>query len=135
MSVQYPLAQQVTATAPLAPHLTFGEQVVKFIWTKPLGVAGALVILGMIFVAAFAAVLTRYDPYQGDYGLQFARPSAEHWFGTDEFGRDLMTRIMYGARIALFVGFTASFAGCSLGALLGVLSAYWAGRSISSSSG
>ncbi|MGH9649946.1 MAG: ABC transporter permease subunit, partial [Terriglobales bacterium] len=51
-----------------------------------------------------------------------------HWFGTDEFGRDLLTRIMYGARIALFVGFTASFAGCTIGGLLGVISAYSGGR-------
>jgi peptide/nickel transport system permease protein len=48
--------------------------------------------------------------------------------GTDEFGRDILSRVMYGARIALFVGFTASFAGCSLGALLGVLSAYCGGK-------
>jgi len=126
MSVQYPLVQ-VTASEPLAPRLTLGEQVVKFIRTKPLGAAGAAVILAMMFVAAFAGTLARYDPYQGDYALQFARPSAEHWLGTDEFGRDLLTRIMYGVRIALFVGFTASFAGCTLGALLGVLSAYWGG--------
>jgi peptide/nickel transport system permease protein len=126
MSIQYPLADAL-ASAPLAPRLTLGEQVVKFIRTKPLGAAGAAVILAMMFVAAFAGTLSRYDPYQGDYGLQFARPSAEHWLGTDEFGRDLLTRIMYGARIALFVGFTASFAGCTLGALLGVLSAYWGG--------
>ena len=126
MSIQYPLVE-ASASAPLAPRLTLGEEVVKFIRTKPLGAAGAAVILAMMFVAAFAGTLARYDPYQGDYALQFARPSAEHWLGTDEFGRDLLTRIMYGARIALFVGFTASFAGCTLGALLGVLSAYWGG--------
>ena len=126
MSIQYPLVE-ASASAPLAPRLTLGEQVVKFIRTKPLGAGGAAVILAMMFVAAFAGTLARYDPYQGDYSLQFARPSAEHWLGTDEFGRDLLTRIMYGARIALFVGFTASFAGCTLGALLGVLSAYWGG--------
>lgn len=126
MSIQYPLVE-ASASAPLAPRLTLVEEVVKFIRTKPLGAAGAAVILAMMFVAAFAGTLARYDPYQGDYALQFARPSAEHWLGTDEFGRDLLTRIMYGARIALFVGFTASFAGCTLGALLGVLSAYWGG--------
>jgi peptide/nickel transport system permease protein len=126
MSIQYPLVE-ASASAPLAPRPTLGEQVVKFIRTKPLGAAGAAVILAMMFVAAFAGTLASYDPYQGDYALQFARPSAEHWLGTDEFGRDLLTRIMYGARIALFVGFTASFAGCTLGALLGVLSAYWSG--------
>ena len=126
MSVPYPLLDAVAA-GPLTPRLTVGAQVVKFIRTKPLGAAGAVVILVMILVALFAGTLARYDPYQGDYALQFARPSAEHWLGTDEFGRDLLTRIMYGARIALFVGFTASFAGCTLGALLGVLSAYWGG--------
>ena len=126
MSIQYPLVE-APASAPLARRLTLGEEVVKFIRTKPLGAAGAVVILAMMFVAAFAGTLARYDPYEGDYALQFARPSAEHWLGTDEFGRDLLTRIMYGARIALFVGFTASFAGCTLGALLGVLSAYWGG--------
>ncbi len=117
-----------TASAALAPRLTFAEAVVRFVRTKPLGAVGAFIILGMMLVAAFAPALAPYDPYVPDYAAQFARPSAEHWFGTDEFGRDLLTRIMYGARIALFVGFTASFAGCTIGALLGVISAYSGGR-------
>ncbi len=117
-----------TASAALAPRLTAAEEVLKFIRTKPLGAAGALIILAMMAVAASAEMLAPYDPYGADYGLQFARPSAEHWFGTDEFGRDVMTRIMYGARIALFVGFSASFAGCTIGGLLGVVSAYWGGK-------
>jgi len=125
MSVQYPLVQ--ASAAPLAPRLTFAEEVTSFVWTKPLGAAGALIILMMLFVAVLAHLLAPYDPYLGDYAAQFARPQAEHWLGTDEFGRDVLSRIMYGARIALFVGFTASFAGCSLGALLGVLSAYCGG--------
>jgi peptide/nickel transport system permease protein len=117
-----------TATAALAPRLTLVEQVLKFIHAKPLGAAGALIILGLMAVAALADTLAPYDAYQADYALQFARPSVEHWFGTDEFGRDLMSRIMYGARIALFVGFTASFIGCTVGGLLGVTSAYVGGR-------
>jgi len=116
-----------TASSELSPRLTVGEEVAKFIRTKPLGAVGALIILGMLGVASSAELLAPYDPYHGDYGLQFARPSAEHWFGTDEFGRDVMSRIMYGARIALFVGFTASFTGCTIGALLGVISAYAGG--------
>jgi peptide/nickel transport system permease protein len=116
------------ATAPLAPRLTVVEQVLKFVRTKPLGAAGALIILGLMAVAAVADTLAPYDAYQADYSLQFARPSVEHWFGTDEFGRDLMSRIMYGARIALFVGFSASFIGCTLGGLLGVTSAYVGGK-------
>jgi peptide/nickel transport system permease protein len=117
-----------TATAPLAPRLTISDGLAKFLRTKPLGVAGALVILGMLGVALFAHALAPYDPYRADFAGQFAQPSAAHWFGTDEFGRDVLTRIMYGARIALFVGFTASFAGCTIGAFLGVISAYWGGK-------
>jgi peptide/nickel transport system permease protein len=127
MSTPYPLVE-ATASAPLAPRRTAGEAVATFIRTKPVGAGGALIILAMLLVALFAKALAPYDAYQGDYALQFARPSAEHWFGTDEFGRDVLTRIMYGARIALFVGFAASFAGCTLGALLGVVSAYCGGK-------
>ena len=116
-----------TATASLAPRLTLVEAVLTFIRKKPLGAAGAFVILGMLVVAASAELMAPYDAYRADYGQQFARPSGEHWFGTDEFGRDLMSRIMYGARIALFVGFSASFIGCTLGGLLGVMSAYLGG--------
>jgi peptide/nickel transport system permease protein len=117
-----------TATGALAPRLTVADEVVAFIRKKPLGAAGALIILGMMVVAALAEALAPYDPYRADYALQFARPSPEHWFGTDEFGRDVLSRIMYGARIALFVGFTASFAGCTIGGLLGVTSAYLGGK-------
>jgi len=116
------------ASPTLAPRLTVGAAVVKFARTKPLGAAGGLIILVMLVVAALADGLAPYDPYRADYELQFARPSVEHWFGTDEFGRDIMSRIIYGARIALFVGFTASFTGCTIGGLLGVVSAYWGGR-------
>jgi len=116
-----------TASATLAPKLTFAGVVARFVRTKPLGAAGAVIILAMLALALFAELLAPYDPYVGDYGLQFARPSAEHWFGTDEFGRDVLSRIMYGARIALFVGFCASFIDCTIGALLGVVSAFWGG--------
>src|SRR5688572_31071829 len=73
------------ASAPLARRLTAAEEVVKFVRTKPLGAAGAVIILGMMGVAMFAELLAPFDPYRADYGLQFARPTAEHWFGTDEF--------------------------------------------------
>ena len=126
MSVQYPLER--TAVASLVPQLTWGDEVWSFIRKKPLGAAGALIIAVMIFVALFAQVLAPYDPYAPDYASPFARPSAAHWFGTDEFGRDVMSRVMFGARIALFVGFVASFVGCTVGALLGVISAYSGGK-------
>jgi peptide/nickel transport system permease protein len=127
MATRIEVAHTTVATT-LGPRLTAGDEVVKFIRTKPLGAAGALIILAMLAVAALAQVLAPYGAYEGDYALQFARPSLEHWLGTDEFGRDLLSRIMYGARIALFVGFAASFIGCTLGGLLGVISAYLGGK-------
>ena len=126
MSIQYPLVRP--APAPMVPQLTWGDEIWNFVRRKPLGAIGAFIILGMMFVALFAHVLAPYDPYTPDYGSSFARPSPAHWFGTDEFGRDLMSRVMYGARIALFVGFVSSFVGCTLGALLGVISAYAGGK-------
>ena len=127
MSVNSPLVQ-ASAPAELAPRLSLVEEVTGFVRTKPLGAAGALIILAMLLVAFLASALAPFDPYLADYGAQFARPGTEHWLGTDEFGRDVMSRIMYGARIALFVGFAASFGGCSIGAVLGVVSAYCGGK-------
>jgi peptide/nickel transport system permease protein len=100
----------------------------KFVVRKPLGAAGGAIILMMVFAAVFADVLTPYDPYTVNQRMQFTAPSVNHWFGTDEFGRDLFTRILYGARVALFIGLTAAFIGATAGAMLGVVSAYLGGR-------
>jgi peptide/nickel transport system permease protein len=100
----------------------------KFIVTKPLGAAGGSIILLMVLTAIFADVITPYDPYEVNQRVQFTAPSLNYWFGTDEFGRDLFTRIVYGARVALFIGLTAAFIGATAGAILGVISAYLGGR-------
>ena len=100
----------------------------KFIRTKPLGAAGAAVIVVMTLAAIGADVLAPYDPYELSQKLQFRAPSLAHWLGTDEFGRDVLTRIIYGARIALFIGLASSLIGATSGALLGVVSAYMGGK-------
>ena len=74
-----------TATAPLAPRLTWPEHVSGFVRAKPQGAVGAVIILAMLAVALLAHALAPYDPYLADYAAQFSRPGAEHWFGTDEF--------------------------------------------------
>src|SRR5881397_2630894 len=100
----------------------------KFVRTKPLGAAGAAVILVMVFAAFFADVIAPYDAYELNQRLQFRAPTLAHWLGTDEFGRDVLTRLIYGARIALFIGFASSFIGATAGAMLGVISAYLGGK-------
>jgi peptide/nickel transport system permease protein len=100
----------------------------KFIVTKPLGAAGGVIILLMVLTATFADVLAPYDPYEISQALQFQAPSLQHWLGTDEFGRDQLTRLIYGARIALFIGLATAFLGSTVGAVLGVISAYLGGK-------
>jgi len=102
--------------------------VVLFMMHQPLGAAGLVVIIAMGICAAFAPWVAPYDPLTVDYGAMLARPSLEHWIGTDSFGRDVASRIIYGARTALAIGFIASFLGCTAGAVIGVASAYFGGK-------
>jgi peptide/nickel transport system permease protein len=100
----------------------------RFTATQPLGAAGLVVIVVMLFASFFANFVAPYDPLEVDYAAMLAAPSATHLLGTDDFGRDIFSRVIYGARTALAIGFLASFAGSSLGAVIGVISAYFGGR-------
>jgi peptide/nickel transport system permease protein len=102
--------------------------VLLFVTQQPLGAAGLVVIVAMCVCAAFAQWVAPFDPLTVDYGAQLARPSAAHWLGTDSFGRDVASRMIYGARTALAIGFIASFLGCTAGAVIGVASAYFGGK-------
>ena len=94
---------------------------------RTLGAVGAAVVLLMIVVAVFAGPLAPYDPVAVDFGAMLAKPSAAHWLGTDAFGRDVLSRLIYGSRTALLVGFGSALVGATLGAILGVGSAYFGG--------
>ena len=117
----------------LAPALTYAlparrHPVVQFILYQPLGAGGLVFIVIMALAAIFAPWVTPYDPLTVDYGSMLAAPSWQHWMGTDSFGRDMLTRVIYGARTALAVGFLASFIGSTAGAIIGVVSAYFGGK-------
>jgi peptide/nickel transport system permease protein len=94
---------------------------------NPLGAAGALVVIVMLVMAACAEIMTAYDPTANDFGAMLSPPDREHWLGTDQFGRDLLARIIYGARTALLVGFVSAAVGATVGLVLGVASAYFGG--------
>lgn len=117
------IASAITYKIPQRRH-----PAVQFMLHQPLGAAGLAFIVIMALVAIFAPWVTPYDPLTVDYELMLAAPSWQHWMGTDSFGRDVMTRIIYGARTALAVGFLASLAGSTLGAIIGVISAYFGGK-------
>lgn len=99
----------------------------KFVRTQPLGTVGLVICLFVIFMGVFAPFVDRYSPTKVD---PFAdpRPGAAHWFGTDEYGRDMYSRMVHGARISLVVSFAAIFLGTGSGYLLGLFSGYVAGK-------
>jgi peptide/nickel transport system permease protein len=102
--------------------------VLDFTRQRPLGAIGAAIILVMVVLAAGAGWLAPYDPLETDYAAMLAAPSEAHWLGTDAFGRDVLSRIIYGSRTALMVGLGASLLGSIFGSLIGVASAYFGGR-------
>jgi peptide/nickel transport system permease protein len=101
--------------------------VANFARRQTLGALGAAVILVLIATALLAGVIAPYDPYETSFLQQLKPPSPDHWLGTDAFGRDVFSRLMYGSRTALKIGFGAAVTGASIGALLGVISAYSGG--------
>jgi peptide/nickel transport system permease protein len=118
-----------TLTLPAVSRLDrWLEASFHFTRQRPLGAVGAAIIGIMIAAAVLAGFVSPYDPLATDYGKMLQAPSSFHWFGTDSFGRDVFTRIIYGSRTALWIGFASSFLGATLGALIGVTSAYFGGK-------
>ena len=100
------------------------QHLVHFFRTKPLGTAGAVIALALVFVAIFAPWVATTDPYDTELSRINSPPGAEAWFGGDRLGRDVFSRLVFGARISLYVGLMSSFIGTTLGMLLGISSAY-----------
>lgn len=87
----------------------------------------AIAILAILVIGSVFAFLSRYSPTDQNPTNSFQRSSAEHWFGTDELGRDIFTRILYGGRVSLTVGLFSTFLAISLGVVVGALSGYFGG--------
>jgi peptide/nickel transport system permease protein len=102
--------------------------IMHFIRAQPMGAVSFLVIIVMMFAGLFPQLVAPYDPLTIDFASILAAPSWDHWLGTDAYGRDILSRIIYGSRTALVIGFSASAIGSSIGAVLGIASAYFGGR-------
>ncbi len=100
---------------------------IRFFRRKPLGALGGLVILALVLTAVFADALATPDPIRTDAEHTPAQPTRSHWLGTDNLGRDIYSRIVYGARVSLMVGLGATLLGATLGAVIGLLSGYLGG--------
>jgi peptide/nickel transport system permease protein len=95
---------------------------------KPLGAASAALLVLIVFTAIFAEVLAPYDPLATRPEIRLAAPSWEHPFGTDDIGRDVLSRVIHGARISLWVGLLAVGIGTTAGMIIGLLCGYCEGR-------
>ncbi|HKU46099.1 MAG TPA: ABC transporter permease, partial [Burkholderiales bacterium] len=120
--------QAVEGLTASAARARWVAAVLDFARRRPLGAIGAVIIVLMTVAAATAGWIAPYDPLANDYGSMISPPSAAHWLGTDAFGRDVLSRILYGSRTALMVGIGASALGATFGSLIGVASAYFGGR-------
>jgi peptide/nickel transport system permease protein len=103
------------------------KRVTRVMFGRSVVIGGALVILGLALVAVFAPQISPYDPYETDLLAILAPPSKAHLLGTDEVGRDLLTRIIYGSRISLLVGIVAVSIGGIIGMGLGLIAGYAGG--------
>jgi peptide/nickel transport system permease protein len=102
--------------------------VTRFVRKKPLGAAGGALMILMLVTALFANVLQTHDPIATDAATTLAKPSEEHWLGTDHLGRDIYSRIVHGARVSLIVGIGSTLLGSVLGGIIGLLSGYAGGK-------
>jgi len=102
--------------------------IAEFVRQQPLGTVSFFIICVMMFAGIFSGLVAPYDPLHIDFAAILGAPSLTHWCGTDAYGRDICARLIYGSRTALVIGFTSSFIGSSIGAVLGIASAYFGGR-------
>lgn len=105
-----------------------GQQLWHLAAKKPLGAAGLFVILVFSIVALGATWLAPFEANQQNYSAILSAPNATYWMGTDELGRDLLSRVIYGARVSLIVGFASVALGIAHGAFWGAVSGYFQGK-------
>lgn len=103
------------------------DQIWRFARRQPVGFVAALVIVLTVLVAVFAPAVAPYSPLQVHRGRALEPPSREFWFGTDDLGRDVFSRVVFGARVSLQVALIAVTAGTLIGAIIGLTTGYWAG--------
>lgn len=111
----------VTQTEPLPPRQ---QTALLRLSRDPMGLTGAILVGAFLLMAVFAPILAPYDPLQLDIPAKFQGPSAQHWLGTDQLGRDLLSRIIWGARVALGIALTATGLAGVIGLLLGLVAGY-----------
>lgn len=107
---------------------SFLKDAIRVFRSNTMAMTGLIIVIMLAFAAIFAPIISPHDPYRVVMDEQFLPPSLTHWLGTDNFGRDILTRILYGARISLVVGIVPSFISLVIGTIMGIISGYFGGR-------
>lgn len=110
------------------PSTTYWHDAWRRLKKNPMAMGGLFTILVLLVAAIFGPYICKFAYWTQDYKAMYAGPSATHWFGTDSLGRDLLVRVLYGARISLAIGFFASIINLTVGVLYGGISGYLGGR-------
>jgi peptide/nickel transport system permease protein len=121
-------ASEIAAVASAPERSSVLRELGRFARRNPLSLIGALVGLGIIVMAITAPWVAPKDPLKANFTRMNKPPDAQSYFGTDQVGRDTLSRVIYGARTSLFVAFSAVLLGTTTGSLWGVASGYLGGR-------
>lgn len=108
-------------------HVSNWERFYKTFLRNRIALVGLIIVILMSLGALLAPVIAPYDPIQPDYTAIQTAPSAEHWLGTDELGRDLFSRLLYGARISMVIGFIGEGISLTIGMILGAIAGWYGG--------
>lgn len=99
----------------------------KTVFARKVTIINAIIVLLFIFLALFAPFVAPYDPDKPDFAAFLQMPSTAHFLGTDNFGRDVLSRIIYGTRVSLIIGVLAVVVACAIGTVLGMIAGYFGG--------
>ena len=119
------------ATVPLAIRRAGDDRlgsVLYFLRRNPRMIVGGFIVLGWLFIAAFAPFVAPYDPIKVNVSDSLIPPGSAHWLGTDDLGRDVLSRVMWGARVSLSVGVISVSIGLLVGTSLGLAAGYLGGK-------
>lgn len=102
-----------------------GIRVLKRLMRNPMVLSGSIIVIIVAFIALFAPLLSPYDPLKMEIQDRMQGPNSQHWFGTDDFGRDILSRVIYGTQISMGVGFNVVLITSIVGIFLGIFSAFY----------
>src|SRR5216110_2920635 len=117
----------LAATLPIYRELSPSQRVLRRLRRRRGAMLGLAVVIAFIVLALFAPWISPYDPLQTSWSAVRKAPTASHWFGTDEIGRDVLSRVIWGARASLLAGVTSVAIALSVGAPLGIAAGYVGG--------